>query len=63
MKGFKLISDFLKEQKLNNFEKENCKLLINGNNEVIWVLGLRSDERYRANEKNTDFLKFTVVEK
>jgi tRNA(Ile)-lysidine synthase len=63
MKGFKLMSDFLKEQKLNNFEKENCKLLINGNNEVIWVVGFRSDERYRANEKNTDFLKFTVVEK
>jgi tRNA(Ile)-lysidine synthase len=63
MKGFKLMSDFLKERKLNNFEKENCKLLINGNNEVIWVVGFRSDERYRANEKNTDFLKLTVVEK
>jgi len=62
MKGFKLLSDFLKEQKLNKFEKESCKLLVNGNGEIIWIIGYRSDERYKVNLKNKELIKFTLVE-
>ncbi|MES2680185.1 MAG: tRNA lysidine(34) synthetase TilS [Bacteroidota bacterium] len=62
MKGFKLLSDFLKEQKLNKFEKESCKLLVNGNGDIIWVVGYRSDERYKVNLKSKDLIKFTLVE-
>lgn len=62
MKGFKLLSDFLKDQKLNSFEKENCKLLVNGNNEIIWVIGYRSDERYRVSQKDTQLIKLTTRE-
>ena len=62
MKGFKLLSDFLKEQKLNTFEKETCKLLVNGNNEIIWVVGHRSDDRYKVSIKNTELLKISLVE-
>jgi tRNA(Ile)-lysidine synthase len=62
MKGFKLLSDFLKEQKLNKFEKESCKLLVNGNGEIIWVMGHRSDERYKVNLKNKELIKITLVE-
>lgn len=62
MRGFKLVSDFLKDQKLNNFEKESCKLLVNGNGEIIWVLGYRSDERYRVSEKAHDLIKLSLIE-
>ena len=61
MKGFKLLSDFFKEQKLNTFDKNNCRLLVNGNDEIIWVVGYRSDERYRLKKKNTEILKLTFV--
>jgi tRNA(Ile)-lysidine synthase len=60
MKGFKLLSDFLKDEKLNNFEKENVKLLVNGNGEIIWVVGHRSDERYRVKRDAKQFLKLSI---
>lgn len=62
MKGFKLLSDFLKDLKLNTFEKKSCKLLVNGNNDIIWVIGLRSDNRYRVSENETNYYKFTWLE-
>jgi len=62
MKGFKLISDFLKDQKLNAFEKEKCLLLENGNGEIIWVIGYRSDDRYKVGDKKTTLLKLTIIE-
>ncbi len=62
MKGFKLISDFLKDQKLNAFEKEKCLILENGNGEIIWVMGYRSDDRYKVTGKENKLLKFTIIE-
>jgi tRNA(Ile)-lysidine synthase len=62
MKGFKLVSDLFKEEKLNAFEKESCKLLVNGNGEIIWVVGYRSDERYKVNKTDHDLLKLTIIE-
>jgi tRNA(Ile)-lysidine synthase len=62
MKGFKLLSDFFKDKKLNYFEKNECWLLENGNGEIIWVVGHRSDERYRIHDTNGQFLKITQVE-
>lgn len=59
MKGFKLLSDFFKDEKLNAFEKENVKLLVNGNGEIIWVINHRSDERYRVNKEDKHLLKLT----
>jgi tRNA(Ile)-lysidine synthase len=61
MKGFKLLSDFLKDQKLNNFDKEKCKLLINGNGDIIWVLGYRSDERYKVSPTGKDLIKLSLL--
>jgi len=61
MKGFKLLSDFFKDQKMNTFEKENCRLLVNGNGEIIWVMGTRSDERYKTTIQDKDLLKLTFI--
>lgn len=62
MKGFKLISDFLKDLKLNAFEKEKCLILENGNGEIIWVIGYRSDDRYKVTGKENKLLKITIIE-
>jgi tRNA(Ile)-lysidine synthase len=62
MKGFKLVSDFLREQRLNEFDRERCRLLVNGNGDVIWVAGLRSDERYRVKKTEKDLLKLSLRE-
>lgn len=57
MKGFKLLSDFLRAEKLERFEKEACRVLVNGNGEIIWLIGIRSDERYRITEAHSDLIK------
>ena len=62
MKGFKLLSDFLKDEKLDHFEKEKCRILQNGNGEIIWVVGHRSDERYKVTTKDSPILKLTCVD-
>ena len=49
MKGFKKLSDFLIDSKVPLPQKEKIPLLINGNGEIIWVAGLRQDNRYKVN--------------
>ncbi len=61
MKGFKLLSDFFKDKKLNVFEKENCMVLLNGNSDIIWICGYRSDDRYKVTESDKDILKITYA--
>lgn len=62
MKGFKLISDFYKDSKLSMFEKNSTLLLINGNDEIVWIIGHRSDERYRVIDKpNQELIKLTYT--
>ncbi len=61
MEGFKKISDFLINQKLSRFEKENIWLLLN-KNEVVWVVGQRLDERYKINSKTKKILKLQLKE-
>jgi tRNA(Ile)-lysidine synthase len=41
------IQDFLTNKKLNTWEKSQVFILENGNQEIIWVVGHRIDERYK----------------
>ena len=59
MKGFKLVSDFFKDQKLNYFEKQNSKVMLNSNEEIIWVVGHRSDDRYKITAGDSNLVKLT----
>lgn len=49
MRNFKKLSDFLIDSKVPLPQKEKTPLLINGNGEIIWVAGLRQDNRYKVN--------------
>lgn len=49
MKQFKKLSDFFIQQKIPLPEKDNIPILVNGNGEIIWVAGLRQDNRYKVN--------------
>lgn len=51
MKNFKKISDFLTDKKVKSSSKKNHLILIN-RNEIVYVFGLRIDERYKLT-KNT----------
>jgi len=59
MKGKKKLSKYLKDEKLSIVEKENTWLLTS-NNEVIWVVGKRADNRFRVNSKTKNILKIEL---
>lgn len=59
MKGKKKISKYLKDEKLSLVDKENVWLLTS-NNEVVWVVGKRSDNRFCVTEATTKILKIEV---
>lgn len=48
MHNYKKLSDFFIDQKVPLPEKNTIPILINGNGEVIWVTGLRQDNRYKV---------------
>jgi tRNA(Ile)-lysidine synthase len=50
MKGKKKLSDFFTDLKLSLFDKESTCLLCNGN-DIAWVVGQRSDNRYKVTDK------------
>ena len=58
MKGKKLVSDFLTDVKATRFQKENQLLALCGK-DIIWVVGHRSDNRYRVNSNTKRIVKLT----
>ncbi len=48
MKSFKKLSNFFVDEKVPLPQKEKVPLLINGNGEMVWVMGMRQDERYKV---------------
>lgn len=47
MKGKKKVSDFFTSLKLSLFSKENVPVLENGNGDILWIVGFRTDDRYK----------------
>ena len=47
MKGSKLLSDFFVDQKFTEYQKQNVWLLVSADNDIVWVVGHRIDERYK----------------
>lgn len=60
MKGFKKLSDFLIDAKVPLVEKDQVPLLINGNGTLIWVAGLRQDQRYIVTDKTKKVVVFEL---
>ena len=48
MKGSKLLSDFFVDQKFTEAQKENVFLLVSADNQILWVVGYRIDDRFKV---------------
>lgn len=59
MKGRKLVSDFLTDSKCSLIERQRQLVLAQGNN-IIWVIGRRTDNRYRITPDTACQLILTV---
>jgi len=59
MQGKKTVSKYLKDEKLSPLEKEAVWVLT-ANDEVIWVVGMRADERFKITDTTSEILKIDV---
>ena len=59
MKGRKLVSDFLTDIKISQAERQS-QLVVTHNDDIIWVLGRRSDNRYRITSETLNQIIFTL---
>ncbi len=51
------LQDFFTNLKLSPLEKEEIRILVNGDDTIIWVLGYRSSEAYKITSKTVKALK------
>ncbi|MFK5982739.1 MAG: tRNA lysidine(34) synthetase TilS [Flavobacteriaceae bacterium] len=58
MKGKKKLSKFFKDEKLSLIAKENIRVLCS-ENVIVWVLGMRPDNRFKVTDKTKEILKIT----
>ena len=59
MKGYKKISDFLVDIKVAANQKNSVMVLVS-ENEIIWVVGYRIDDRYKIGANSKKVLKVTL---
>lgn len=59
MSGKKSLSKFFKDKKLSIIDKNRSLVLVNGNNELIWVVNQRMDDRYKITESTSRILKIS----
>ena len=62
MKGKKKISDYLTDRKFSIIQKENQWVLCCGD-KIIWIVGERTDNRFRIDEKTKKVTVFKMSEK
>ena len=62
MRGKKKISKYFKDEKISLLEKKNKWLLCNADDAIIWVIGMRKDNRYQTEKIASNYLKITIQE-
>ena len=58
MKGKKKLSDYFISQKVPLATKNEIPLLVNGEGKIIWVVGYRSDDRFKVSEGTKKIITF-----
>jgi len=59
MDGKKKLSKFFKDEKLSLPEKEQAWLLCS-NKQIVWVIGLRADNRFKVTNETKPILKISL---
>ena len=61
MRGSKLVSDYLTNLKVDAVSKRKQLVLVDGNGEIMWLVGRRSSETYRIGSTTTTALRIRFL--
>ena len=61
MEGHRLVSDFLTDLKLSILEKRRQLVITDRDGQIIWLVGLRIDNRFRVTEQTKEILSLMRV--
>ena len=61
MEGRKLVSDFLTDRKISLLEKRRQLVVTAANGDIIWLVGQRTDHRYRITASTRQVLSITLT--
>ena len=61
MRGRKKLSDFFTDRKLSRFDKERAAVLVSAHGEVMWVVGMRTDNRFAVTGKTRRALEIDLL--
>ena len=61
MEGHRLVSDFLTDQKLSLLDKRRQLVITDNKGEILWLVGLRIDHRYRVTNSTSSILRITLA--
>ena len=60
MKGRKLLSDLMTDQRMTLFEKRRQLVVVDAHDEVIWAVGLRTDQRVAVTSDTAETLELRL---
>tara|TARA_Y100000589_G_scaffold253671_1_gene242418 strand:+ start:21826 stop:23148 length:1323 start_codon:yes stop_codon:yes gene_type:complete len=61
MKGFKKLSDFFVDEKIPRNDKNCIPVLTDANDNIIWICGFRTDDRFKISDKTKKILLLKMI--
>lgn len=61
MEGRKLLSDLMTDRKMTVFEKRRQLVVVDGEGNVVWLVGTRTDNRCRVSSDTTEVLRLVLI--
>lgn len=63
MKGKRKVSDFFTDAKLSIHDKKDVWLLCSATGEIMWIVGMRTDDRFKITPLTKKILRVIIVDK
>jgi tRNA(Ile)-lysidine synthase len=60
MKGSKLVSDYLTDQKRSLLDKRRQLVITDAQDRILWLIGERPDDRFRITVATTEILQLSI---
>ena len=62
MNGSKKVGKFLKDNNIGEIDKSSKLILVNGDDKIIWIVGMRLDDRFSISDESKNLLNIEYQE-